>query len=84
MGVGAWVRGVWRNLLQRRSVEAGLRDEVRGYVEMLADEKVAAGVPVARARREARMEVGGEVQVRQAVRDQRAGSGLETLWQDVR
>jgi predicted permease len=84
MGVGAWVRGVRRNLLHRRSVEAGLRAEVRGYVEMLADEKVAAGVPVAQARREARMEVGGEAQVRQAVRDRRAGSGLETLWQDVR
>jgi predicted permease len=51
---------------------------------MLADEKVAAGVPVERARREALMEVGGEAQVRQAVRDGRAGSGLETLWQDVR
>jgi predicted permease len=84
MGVGAWVRGVWRNLLHKRSVEGGLCDEVRGYVEMLADEKVAAGVPVAQARREALMEMGGEAQVRQAVRDGRAGSGLETLWQDVR
>ena len=84
MGIRAWVRGVWRNLLHKRRVEAGLKDEVRGYVEMLADEKVAAGAPVARAWREALMEVGGEAQVRQAVRDGRAGSGLERLWQDVR
>jgi predicted permease len=84
MGIRAWVRGVWRNLLHKRRVEAGLKDEVRGYVEMLADAKVAAGVPVAQARREALMEMGGEAQVRQAVRDGRAGSGLETLWQDVR
>jgi predicted permease len=61
-----------------------LKAEVRGYVEMLMDEKVAAGVPVERARREALMEMGGETQVRQAVRDGRTGSGLETLWQDVR
>jgi predicted permease len=84
MGMGWWVRSVWRNLLHKRSVEAGLSAEVRGYVEMLTDEKVAAGVPLAQARREALMEMGGEVQVRQAVRDGRAGSGLETLWQDVR
>ncbi len=32
----------------------------------------------------AKVELGGEAQVRQAVRDGRAGSGLETLWQDVR
>ena len=34
---------------------------MRGYVEMLTDEKVAAGATFAQARREAWMEVGGEV-----------------------
>jgi predicted permease len=84
MGMGSWVRSVWRNLLHKRRVEAGLSAEVRGYVEMLADEKVAAGVPATRARREAWMEMGGEVQVKQAVRDGRAGAGVEAFWQDVR
>jgi predicted permease len=84
MGMQSWVRSVWRNLLHKRSVEAGLSDEVRGYVEMLTDEKVAAGVPPEQARREALIEMGGEAQVKQAVRDGRAGSGLETLWQDAR
>ena len=84
MGIAAWVGSAWRNLWQRRSVEAGLSDEVRGYVEMLTDEKVAAGLPRAEARRLALMELGGEAQVKQAVRDGRAGSGLETLTQDVR
>ena len=84
MGLGAWVGSLWRNLLHKRRVEAGLSAEIRGYVEMLTDEKVAAGVPYARARREALMEMGGEAQVKQAVRDGRPGSGLETLWQDVR
>ena len=84
MRIGAWVGSVWRNLCDRRRVEAGLRDEVRGFVEMLVDEKVAAGVPAAKARREALMEMGGETQLKQAVRDQRAGSGLEMLWQDLR
>ena len=80
----ARVRSLLRNMLHRRRVEESLSDEVRGYVEMLADEKVGAGMDRARAWREARMEAGGETQVKQAVRDSRAGSGLETVWQDVR
>jgi predicted permease len=80
----ATVRSLVRNLFRSERVDGALEAEVRGYVEMLADEKVAAGMDAARARREARMEMGGEVQVKQAVRDGRAGSGLETVWQDVR
>ena len=78
------LRSFSRNLLQRQRVEDGLSAELRGYVELLTDEKVAAGVPVAQARREALMELGGEAQVKQAVREKRAGAGLEVLWQDVR
>ena len=84
MGIGAWVGSVWRNVFDRRRVEAGLSAELRGYVEMLTDEKVAAGVSLAQARREAWMEVGGEAQVKQAVREGRAGVGLEMLGQDLR
>jgi len=84
MGLRAWVGSVWRNVFDRRRVEAGLNVELRGFVEMLTDEKVAAGVPLAQARREAWMEVGGEAQVKQAVREVRAGVGLETLGQDLR
>jgi predicted permease len=73
-----------RNLFYRRDVEAGLDDELRNYVEMLMDEKMAAGMPVAQARREALMEAGGVAQVKQAVREARAGGGLEALGQDLR
>ncbi|HEX3968740.1 MAG TPA: ABC transporter permease, partial [Edaphobacter sp.] len=51
---------------------------------MLADEKMASGMPVAEARRRALAELGGAEQVKQAVRDERAGTGVEELWQDVR
>ena len=84
MGIGAWVGSLWRNFFDRRRVEAGLTAELRGYLELLTDEKVAAGVPRAEARRLAMVEVGGVAQVKQAVRDGRAGAGLEALWQDVR
>ena len=84
MGIGAWVGSVWRNVFDRRRVEAGLSAELRGYVELLTDEKVAAGLSRTEARRLAMVELGGEVQVKQAVREGRAGVGLETLGQDLR
>jgi predicted permease len=73
-----------RNSIRRREVDGELSAELRGYVELLTDEKVAAGVPRAEARRLAMVEVGGVAQVKQAVRDARAGAGFEALGQDVR
>jgi predicted permease len=84
MGIGAWVGSLWRNLFARGRVEAGLNAELREYVELLTDEKVAAGLSRAEARRLALVELGGEMQVKQAVRERRAGAGFEALWQDVR
>ena len=84
MGIGARVVSIFHNLFHKRRVEDELNDEVRGFVEMLTDERVAAGMPVAQARREALMELGGETQVKQAVRDGRAGIALEALGQDLR
>ena len=86
-----WVMAVWsrllslvRNLFRREHVEGRLNDELRGYVEMLTDEKVAAGMAAKEARRMALVEVGGVAQVRQAVREERAGMGIEALGQDLR
>src|ERR1700734_1766494 len=84
MRVWSRVSHFFKNIVHKSRIEGELEDEVRGFVEMLTEEKVAAGVPAARARREALMEVGGEAQVKQAGRDGRGGSGLETLAQDVR
>ena len=51
---------------------------------MIAEEKIAAGIPAPEARRATLAELGGIEQVKQSVRDHRAGAGLELLWQDVR
>ena len=81
-----WTRSnsLLRNLFRKREVEGQLDEEVRAYVDMLTDEKVAAGMSPGEARRTVLAESGGFEQVKQAVRDQRAGAGLELLWQDVR
>jgi hypothetical protein len=78
------MRAALRNLAQSQRVESDLDAEVRACVEMLADERVAVGVPPAEARRTALAELGGLEQMKQTVRDARAGTNVERLWQDVR
>jgi len=78
------MRSFVRNVFRRRVVEGELDAEVRGFLELLIDEKVARGVPLEKARRMAMVELGGGAQVKQAVRDGRAGSGFESFIQDLR
>ncbi len=82
-----WLNRVWnffRGLVHRWADERELDAEVRGYAEMLADEKARQGMSKQEAQRAARMEMGGIEQVKEEVRSARAGVWLETLWQDVR
>ena len=78
------VNSMLRNLLRKRQVEGQLDEEVRAFVTLVSDEKMAAGMTAEEARRTALAEFGGMEQVKQSVRDHRAGAGLEVLWQDVR
>ena len=78
------IGSAFRNLFRKQQVEAQLEDELRSYVDLIAEEKVASGLPASEARRLARAEVGGVEQVKQAVRDHRTGARIEVLWQDLR
>jgi len=73
-----------RNLTLRERNDQELDEEVRGYAELLAEEKIKAGMPPAQARREAVLELGGVEQVKEQVRDVRTGAWLETFLQDIR
>src|SRR5271169_3024220 len=77
------IKSALRNLFRKRQVESQLDEEVRAYVEMVTDERIAAGVPPSEARRTALAEFGGIEQVKQTVREDRAGAGSELLWQDI-
>jgi putative ABC transport system permease protein len=81
-----WIRNAWRNWRGRRHADAELDEEVRSYADMLADEKMRSseGMPAHVAQREANMELGGIEQVKERIREVRAGHFLETLCQDVR
>jgi predicted permease len=70
--------------LRKREVQERLAEKVQGYPELLIEEKVTYGTPVDKARREALMKLGGEAQVKQAVRNGRAGTWLESFVMDLR
>ncbi|MBZ5498466.1 MAG: permease prefix domain 1-containing protein [Acidobacteriia bacterium] len=82
-----WVartRSLGRNLFRRARVERALDDEVRSYIDMLAEEKIENGMTPGQAQRAARLEAGGVEQVKEEVRSVRAGARLESCAQDLR
>ena len=78
------IKSTLRNLFRKPQIESHLDQEIRAYVDMVTDEKISAGMSASEARRIALAELGGMEQVKQAVREHRAGTGIELLWQDVR
>ncbi len=80
----SWLVSLLRNLLRRDRVERELDEELHSYVDLLTDEKRSAGLPDQAARRAALVEAGGFEQVKEEVRDQRAGAVLEHFFQDAR
>lgn len=84
MKLWSHLKSTSRNLFRKSCVESQLDDEVHAYVGMITDERIADGMSASEAQRTAQAELGGIEQLKQAVRDHRAGTGLELLWQDVR
>lgn len=78
------IRSLISNLFRRDRVEHDLDAEVSSYLAELIDEKIAAGMSSAEAQRAARIEMGGVEQVKEQVREVRAGLFLERLVQDLR
>jgi hypothetical protein len=73
-----------RNLLHKEGEERELDEEVRAHEQLLVDENIQAGINPQQARRQARLELGGVEQVKEQIREIRAGHLLEALFQDVR
>ena len=77
------LRAFCRNIFKRESANAELDEEIRGYLEMTAGEKTRCGMTPEDALRDARAELGGVEQVKQKVRDTRAGVSMEIVMQDL-
>ena len=78
------LRSALRNLFTRSRVERELDADVRAYADLLADEKVGAGMDHSAARRAALVELGGIERVKDEVREVRTGALLETTARDIR
>jgi putative ABC transport system permease protein len=79
-----WMRGLIRNLVRGGAEDRALSADVESYVELLADEKVAAGMSADAARRAARLEFGSAEAVKEEIRSVRAGALITQFGQDLR
>jgi predicted permease len=73
-----------RALFRRDAVESELDDELRFHFDQQVEKFVQSGLPLAEARRRARLEFGGSELIKEECREARGVHFLETLAQDVR
>src|SRR5262249_9300602 len=79
--VKEWLAGRFCWLRHYRT-DADLSDELKTHLEMLEEDYVEAGIPVAEARRRARLALGSRQAVVENVRDQEFITMLESCYRD--
>jgi len=78
------MRSSLQNLFRRDQRDRELDEEVRSHLQSLTEQKIKEGREPEDARRAAMIELGGVEQVKEKVREVRAGVWFDTLFQDVR
>ena len=78
------VRAVLRRSVDGGATDADLSEELRAFVEHDTASKIRSGMTAADARRAALIELGGAEQVKEHVREARAGAGWESIVRDIR
>jgi putative ABC transport system permease protein len=78
------VLSVFRTWLRGNRLDRDLDDELRGCLDELVARKVRSGLPPARARREAIVELGGLESIKEEVRSGRFGHEAITTVRDIR
>src|SRR4029077_20154959 len=73
-----------RNLFRKSVVERELSDELNYAFDALVEKKIGQGLSEAEARRWAAIELGGIEQLKENVRERKAGYHIDILIQDVR
>jgi predicted permease len=73
-----------RALFHRSQQDAEMDEELRGYVDAAAQDKMRAGMSYAEAMRAARAQMGSTESVKQKIRSSGWESAAESMWQDVR
>src|SRR5690349_25068882 len=83
----SWLRSLvsgLRALFQKEQVERELDEEVSGFMEMAAQEKMRRGMDAKAARREVRLERGSLDATREIIGAAGWDSAVQSSWQDVR
>jgi len=78
------IGGGLKTLLRRKRADVELDEEVRGYLEMAAEEKTRQGLSRKEAQRAVRLEQGSAEASREEVAAAGWESFFETIWQDIR
>jgi predicted permease len=78
------LRALWNNVFRREQLDRELDEELQAYLELATAEKMREGVSPEEVYRDARRDTGGVEQVKESVRDVRAGVWLDRLVQDLR
>jgi predicted permease len=73
-----------RNTFLRRRSDSHLEEELQSHFELLVEQNLRRGLPLAEARRLARLSLGGTEQIKESVQDHRGLPLIESLWQDIR
>src|SRR5712671_791751 len=73
-----------RSLFRKKQVNQELDEELRGFLEMAAEEKMKQGMSRKDALRAVRLERGNLEVTKELVRSAAWESVVETLWQDLR
>ena len=73
-----------KNLVRKKRNECDLSEEIACHLELLIAENIRAGLSESEARRAALLEFGGAEQIKEQVREVRAGYSLDVFLQDLR
>src|ERR1043166_2180405 len=78
------IAAFWRNLFRKGDVEQELSDELAYALDALVEKKITEGLSEVEARRQAAIQLGGVEQLKEKIREAKAGYYLEGLGRDLR
>src|SRR5438874_756024 len=78
------IAAFWRNLFRKGDVEQELSDELAYALDALVEKKITEGLSEVEARRQAAIELGGVEQLKEKIREAKAGYYMEGVVRDLR
>lgn len=84
MRIRTRILSVFQTVFRKEALNADLDEELHSVIDLLAHEKIGAGMAEKDAYRRARLELGGVEQVKASVHEHRLGASLDGVLQDLR